>query len=570
MKILGAVLAGGRSSRFGSDKAVALHRGRPLIEHALAALRHFCPSSIIVGRETPLAACVPDWPSPGLGPLGAIAGALRHARANGFDHVLTVPVDCVTLPDDLLAKLGDAPAYLTAQPVIGLWPASALAAIEAALHGDGSRSVRGFAEAIGARPVTGVVTININTPAALAAIEPCAATISFADAQAILAMNAVPLSIETVPLAKAGRRVLAEDVIARIEAPRRDVAAMDGFAVSSATLHAGRRDFAIAGASYPGEPFTGTPAPDDAVRIMTGASLPVPLDQVLPIELVDVRGDCVSIVGEVPSRAHVRTRASDIGVGARMLKAGEMLDPRALLVAAAADLAAFRVWTRPRVSILASGDELVAPGSATDTADAIPDSLSEAMLLLARQWGAKPLAARRVADDAAQIAEAAAALAGDSDVLVMVGGASRGDRDLARSALKPLGLEIGFSGVAMKPGKPAWYGRIGGCHVLGLPGNPTAAFTVARLFLAPLLTGLGGRGFDAGVRWKRGRLANAIPPAGPRDAFLCAHWDGDAVTVLDRQEASSQWMLAHANALVRHTAGHDAAAPGAHVAFLSL
>lgn len=172
MKTLGAVLAGGQSRRFGSDKAAALYRGEPLLAHALAALRVHSAAQVIVGRLTALAPCAPDWPEPGLGPLGGLAGALRHARAHGFDEVLSLPVDCVLLPENLLACLAPAPAYLGDQPVIGLWPVTALPVIEAILEGGGSRAMRAFADAVAARRVTDIGPVcNINRPADLAALE---------------------------------------------------------------------------------------------------------------------------------------------------------------------------------------------------------------------------------------------------------------------------------------------------------------------------------------------------------------------------------------------------------------
>ena len=172
MRTLGAILAGGRSSRFGSDKAEALLAGRPLIQHALEALRPHCDATVIVGRTSPLAPSVADWPAPDMGPLGGLAGALNHALNHGFDQLLSIPVDCALLPADVRALLEPAPAYIASQPVIGLWPAHAAAAIEEILSGTGRHSVRAFAEAIGARAVTrATLPANINTPQDLARLE---------------------------------------------------------------------------------------------------------------------------------------------------------------------------------------------------------------------------------------------------------------------------------------------------------------------------------------------------------------------------------------------------------------
>ena len=169
--ILGVVLAGGKSTRFGSDKALALLNGQTLLARAIEALGCFTDDVVVVGRAEAAVKCIPDWPIPGLGPLGGIAAALRHAGLNGYDLILTCGVDSAQFPDNLLALL-EPPAYLADQQVIGLWPADALLAVAAILAGDGRHSMRAFADAIGARAVQALTfSANINTPADLAALE---------------------------------------------------------------------------------------------------------------------------------------------------------------------------------------------------------------------------------------------------------------------------------------------------------------------------------------------------------------------------------------------------------------
>lgn len=168
MRLLGAVLAGGQSRRFGSDKAQALLGGTTLLDHAVAALNPQCDRIVIVGRENGPVAAIPDRPQPGLGPLGGIAGALAYAASEGFDAVLTVPVDCVRLPANLRDLLAPPPASLAAQPVIGLWPVQALPLVDALLGEEDDRSVRSFARRIGARAVESDVHLpNINHPSDL-------------------------------------------------------------------------------------------------------------------------------------------------------------------------------------------------------------------------------------------------------------------------------------------------------------------------------------------------------------------------------------------------------------------
>ena len=172
MKVLGAVLAGGRSSRFGSDKALALLGGRPLIDHAVEALAAQCDGVVIAGREHGDIATVADWPAPGAGPLGGLGGALRHAAKHGFDAVLSCGVDTVGLPRGLRAALSPPPSYAASQPVLGLWPAAAIYALETMLRGSARRSMIGFADHIGAHAVElAHEPANINTPDDLARWE---------------------------------------------------------------------------------------------------------------------------------------------------------------------------------------------------------------------------------------------------------------------------------------------------------------------------------------------------------------------------------------------------------------
>ena len=166
--ILGAVLAGGRSTRFGSDKALAVLGGETLLARAIATLRAQCPAVVVAGREDGL----PDWPAPDRGPLGGLAAALRYAERNGFDSVLSLSVDAQGLPDDLVERLSPAPAYIASQPVIGLWPVSALPVLEAILDGTGKHSLRALAQGCGARAVElPVPPANINSPEDLARCE---------------------------------------------------------------------------------------------------------------------------------------------------------------------------------------------------------------------------------------------------------------------------------------------------------------------------------------------------------------------------------------------------------------
>jgi molybdopterin-guanine dinucleotide biosynthesis protein A len=170
--ILGVVLAGGQSTRFGSDKALVELGGHTLLARAYDALTGFCELVVIAGRERGPGRCIPDWPHPGRGPLAGVAAGLRLAQDEDYETVLTCGVDCVDLRDDLLALLSPAPAYLADQPVIGHWPADAARAAELVLEGTGRHSMLAFADKINARGVKSAsASANINTPADLTAAE---------------------------------------------------------------------------------------------------------------------------------------------------------------------------------------------------------------------------------------------------------------------------------------------------------------------------------------------------------------------------------------------------------------
>lgn len=167
--ILGAVLAGGASRRFGSDKALALLGGKPLIDHAIAAIAPQVDAVIVCGRDRAGFPMLADRPPGGHGPLAGLAAALVHAAAHGFEAVLSVPCDTPDLPPDLAPRLAPASAYVADMPVLGLWASSAVDALDALLAGEGRRSMRAFAESIGGRPVALERPLrNINRPEDLA------------------------------------------------------------------------------------------------------------------------------------------------------------------------------------------------------------------------------------------------------------------------------------------------------------------------------------------------------------------------------------------------------------------
>jgi len=169
--LLGAVLAGGQSRRFGSDKALAVLEGQTLLERAVGRLAGWCDAVVAVGRAEAPVPVVPDWPAPGMGPLGGFAGALRYAQGEGFAAVLTVGVDSLGLPEDLPARLAPGPACVADQPVVALWPVAVLPVLAAILAAPGRHAVRDLIAAVGARSVVlPGASANVNTPEDLARV----------------------------------------------------------------------------------------------------------------------------------------------------------------------------------------------------------------------------------------------------------------------------------------------------------------------------------------------------------------------------------------------------------------
>lgn len=387
--------------------------------------------------------------------------------------------------------------------------------------------------------------------------------IGFDEALALVAAAAKPLGAERVRLAEAHDRVLAAPVIAQIDAPPRDVSAMDGYAVREAELP-GR--LPVAGVAWPGDP-TPVLAPGTCLRLFTGSPIPGGADRVVIQENVTREGD-VAVFGAAEGGRHIRKRGADFPKDAVLLEAGRRLDPRALLAAAAADLGVVEVWRQPRLALLGTGDELAEPGTARTTPGAIPESVSIGVGALAAEHGGAVVSIRRLKDDLALLEQAAAEALTVADLVVVTGGASVGEKDFAKAMFAPAGLELIFAKVAIKPGKPVWLGRAGGRLVMGLPGNPTSAMVTARLLLAPLVAGLAGR--DASLCWQEAPLAAPLGANGDRESFVRAVWDGDAVRPADYQDSGAQKTLADADILIRRRIGAPAAEPGSTVEILNL
>ena len=381
----------------------------------------------------------------------------------------------------------------------------------------------------------------------------------------VLASAREPLAEERVALSAAFGRTLARDAHALRTQPPFDNSAMDGYALRAAdAANAGAR-LDVVGESAAGRAFAGRIAAGEAVRIFTGAPMPEGADAVAIQEQARREGASVTLAERVAPGENVRSRGFDFLEGETLLAAGLRLSPRDVALAAAANHPTLWVRRRPRVAILATGDELVAPGETPGPAQIVAsNSLSVAGIVAAA--GGEPFDLGIAGDEPAALARGVAkAREAGADVLVTLGGASVGDHDLVQKTLIEAGMALGFWRIAMRPGKPLMHGRIDTMRVLGLPGNPTSSTVCALLFLRPLLRALVGDPEAGADPSEPARLGAPLEANAIRQDYLRATLarDGDGawlVKPIATQDSSLVKALARADALVVR-APHAHAAP---------
>jgi molybdopterin molybdotransferase len=381
-----------------------------------------------------------------------------------------------------------------------------------------------------------------------------------------------PTPSQSLAIALARGHTLAAPLSACLTHPPFDASAMDGYAVRGADVQRLPAQLAVIGEAAAGHPFAGAVGPAQAVRIFTGAPLPDGADAIVIQENASRQGATVTVLNGAPEEDHIRVKGFDFRAGDTLLDAGRKLGPREIALAAAMGHGHAPVRRPPRVAILSTGDELVEPGSKPGPGQIIASNhlgvagLAELAGAQVEQLG--------IARDTRGSLEAHFTRAADADVLVTIGGASVGDHDLVGPALAARGMALSFWKIAMRPGKPLMFGRLGASRVLGLPGNPVSALVCARIFLVPLIAALLGRQAHA-ERLTPARTTVMLEANGGRQHYMRATLglghDGMAVvTPVRSQDSALLSPLAQADCLLVRSAGAPAAPVGSLVCVLAL
>ncbi|WP_269929484.1 molybdopterin molybdotransferase MoeA [Aminobacter sp. HY435] len=327
------------------------------------------------------------------------------------------------------------------------------------------------------------------------------ALLPVAEALKLLLDGAAPAASETVALGEADGRVLSAPLHALRTQPPFDASAMDGYAVRAADIASLPAQLAVIGTAAAGKQYAGSLAPGQTVRIFTGAPVPAGADTVVIQENVrDLGKGKVEIVEPTVPGRNIRKSGLDFRQGDMILDSGRLIESAALSLIAAANHPTVVVNRAPLVAIIATGDELLPPGS-TPGPDQIIASNSYGVGAISRSVGARVLDLGIAPDRKEAIATLVnKALDAKADVIVTLGGASVGDHDLVHAVLTDLGMSLDFWKIAMRPGKPLMFGRLGETRCLGLPGNPVASLICSHIFLKPLLAALSGRAYEADIR----------------------------------------------------------------------
>ena len=372
-----------------------------------------------------------------------------------------------------------------------------------------------------------------------------------------------PVATEEVFVTDALGRVLAADVIAEVSHPPQAVSAMDGYAVRAADVLTAPISLKMIGEAAAGHVFTGSVSPGQCTRIFTGGALPNGADTVIIQEDTETDGDQISMLEAPKPGQWVRAEGLDFASGKTLIPAGRLLSARDLGVAAAAGATWLKVRQKPRVAVLATGDEVVMPG-APRRADQIVSSNSVALVSYAEVFGAEAVSLGVAADRPEALREKLNDASG-FDLLVTSGGASVGDHDLVQSVSGDQGMELGFYKIAMRPGKPLIFGQLGQTFLLGLPGNPVSTGVTAAIFMRAAIEQL--LGLTPAPLYQAATLGRDLPENGKRLDFMRAELTPNSeglptATPYERQDSSMMALFAEADCLVMREIGAPAASAG--------
>jgi molybdopterin molybdotransferase len=398
------------------------------------------------------------------------------------------------------------------------------------------------------------------------------ADLSVSEARRRILEDVAPTEPENVAIEAAAGRTLAAPLSARLTQPPFDASAMDGYAVRAADTQILPATLTVIGEAAAGHPFGGSVNTGQAVRIFTGAPMPAGTDAIVIQENTARDGAKVIVREGIADPGHIRHRGIDFKQGDTLLPAGRRIGPREIALAASMGHGTLQVRRRPRIAMLSTGDELVRPGRTPGPGQIVASNhlgvgaLLEVAGAEVRQLGI----ARDTREDlAAHIAQAA-----DSDVLVTIGGASVGDHDLVGPVLEARGMALSFWKIAMRPGKPLMFGKLGAARVVGLPGNPVSSLVCGRIFLVPLVRALLGQS-AASEDTVQAHVTVALAPNGPREHYMRATSrpgpDGmPLVTPVRSQDSSLLSALSEADCLLLRPVEAPAVPSGGLVPILRL
>jgi molybdopterin molybdotransferase len=597
-ELTGLVLAGGRGSRMGGvDKGLQLLDGRPLVAHAIERLAPQV-SRLMISANRNLESYahfgVPVWSDAERdfsGPLAGFLAGLLHCET---EWMVTVPCDSPRFPQDLVGRLAAAldskPAAIAVthqagrrqrEPVFCLLHRSLRDDLAAYLR-EGGRKIDAWLDRVGCAEAVfddGAAFFNANSLDELRRLAARSTEPAFVDvrmrgfsqrsevtaALAWIDAQATPLPAERVPVDSAAGRVLAAELVALIAVPEFDRAAMDGYALRG-TESTGAGDynlleFPVVGHALPGRPFDGPVPHGAAVRIMTGAPMPVGLDAVVPAEYVNAAEQRIAISRAVAPGQHVGHVGEDIARGSAALPAARHLRPQDLGLAASLGMADLDVVRKPCVRLLVTGNEVRPTGTPKGPYE-IYDANSVMLRALVERDGGIVESHLLLGDDATRIAEALTAPG--ADVILVSGGSSVGAEDHAPRLVAERGL-LAIHGVAMRPSSPAGMGRIGQTLVFLLPGNPVSCLCAYDFFAGRAIRRLGGRPADWPYRPTHERVARKIVSEVGRVDYVRVKVSEQGVEPLALSGASVLSSTTRADGFVVVPAESEGHGPGAEV-----